>query len=504
MLLACGLCGGNAFGDPALSVYEGKTPFLLAPRAALVIGIPDVLENLGLSNLKNPARDAEKVTTALRAAGFQVTNVLELVGSSHEMTRANVTKAIYDFASVLQSKQGLGLIYYSGHALQSSGRQYLLPYDGFIRFDRDLEEELLPVSLLVDAFRSAGTALNILVIDACRDEFDTSDLPSFGEAPGKPRVIADNDRVISVYAALSGSKALDGTGDLSPFANAFVTALSKPDLTLSDFFALIGIQLHGLPAVASIKDVLNVAELPGREFIFMPTVESFNREKQIYDAMTLSGMVEEMKQLLWQIPDGYFARATADWLSTHPASVASPPRTPKVVLEAVADSKLRLGPSLDSKVVGTATAGSSLAAAGPPVAINGAKWFPILGAVPGLATTYLRMDLARVVSSAPSGSTVGLGFVAGADAGTLKLSDASGEAIRAAVAKAVNRRVTVFGYTDLVDKNKAPVPSELLLSREAAALSALQLLGVAPKQISIAVRPAEKEKSANSISVTVN
>ena len=507
MILASALLGAYASADGALSVFEGQAPFLLAPRTALVIGIPDVLDNEGLLNLKNPAQDAAQVTTALRAAGFQVTNVLDVVGASSQMTRANITKAVYDFASVLRSTQGLGLIYYSGHAVQSGGKQYLLPYDGFVRFDRDLEEELLPATLLVDAFRSAGTALNILVIDGCRDELDTKDLPSFGEPHGKSPAVAASDKVILVYAALSGSKSLDGTADISPFASAFIDAVGKPDLALSEFFDSIGINLHNLPAVTSVKDVLNVEELPGRQFVFMPTIASFNREKQIYDTLTQSGKVDQMKQLLWRLPAGYFAAATADWLSKQPAYVAPPPRAPKVVLEAVGDSKLRVGPSLNSKVVGTALAGASLAAAGPPIQSNGASWFAIQGAVPGVRTTYLREDRARVVSGAPAGITVEMEFVPGTDIGTLKISDASNEALRAVLAKAgvaTHGRIDVFGYTDVLDKQKGPVPGDLLLSREAAALSALESLGVTSKQTNMVLIPADSEKSANSVSVTVH
>lgn len=501
------LAGNNAV-VPARgsSVYQGQSPFVLASRNALVIGVPDLEDGAGLLALKNPAQDARAVSTALQAVGFNVINVLESVGSNREMTRHNIEKGIYDFAVTLQSTQGIGLIYFSGHGIQVGGQEYLYPYDGFVRYDRDIEQNLLPVSLLLDAFRAAGTSLNILVVDACRDNFDASSLPSFGHPYSPPSVSSSTDSVVTVYAALSGTKALDGSDTLSPLAKAFVDAVAKPDLTLAELFDSIGVQVHGIPAITRLQDVLNVTELPGREFVFTPTLVSYNRERQIYEALTASGKVEQMRQLLWQIPAGYFAAATAEWLGTHPAYV-DPPPPPTTVVAATQDSNLRSAPALNAPVLGTARSGGRLLAAGVPVEGNGSQWLPIVGALPGVPLAYLRNDRARVLSSLPAPTLIAVDFVAGADAGTVQVSDAAMTHLRAAFGYTTlppNSSVDVIGYTSLNDEEGRLLPSDTLLSRQAVVLSALHELGANIERLNVLLKKIDSMNADNRVVVTLH
>jgi hypothetical protein len=490
-----GICHVGVAGDisptPANpQVYQGQSPYVLAPRTALVIAVPDLEDGQGLLNLKNPANDADSVTKMLQAVGFSVINVLENVGSPREMTRHNIEKGVYDFAATLRTSGGIGLIYYSGHGLQAAGQQYLYPYDGFVNYDRDLDQNLIPVSLLLDAFRAAGTSLNILVIDACRDDLNVSNLPIFGQAyRGAPASTA-TDSVVTVFATLSGSKALDGTGNTSPFAKSFVDSVAKTDLTLADLFGSIGIQLHGLPAIGSVKDVLNVSELPGREFVFTPTVASYNREKQIYESLTSSGQVQQMKNLLWQVPAGYFARATADWLESHPAFV-NPPPPATIVVAALQDSNLRLAPTLGSAVVATVPSGKTLLATGSAIEHNGSHWFSIVGEATGAPVSYIRNDRARVVGQLPEPTTVPIAFSGGNVVGTVQVSDAAVEHLRTALgtnSQNGSSQLDVIGYSSLVDKDNHAVPSDTLLSRQAAVLSTIRELGLDASKVNVMLK----------------
>lgn len=489
------------------AIYEGKSPYVLAPRTALVIAVPDVADGFGLLNLRNPANDARAITAALRKAGFQVTNVLDEVGSGQAMTRTNITKAIYDFSQVLQSVQGVGLIYFSGHGLQNHGKEYLYPYDGFVRFDRDLDEELIPAALLIDAFREAKTSLNFLIIDACRDELDTADLKSFGERYSAPSSVSPSEDVVTAYSALSGTEALDGTGVLSPFAQAFVDAVKKPDLTLAEFFGSIQRELWRTRGAGTIKDVLSVPALPGRDFVFVPTEASFYREKEIYDELRVSGEVSQLEELIWTMPGGYFAAATSAWLESQPKFVRPPPEAPTILLQTVAQSNIRAAPNLNAGVVGTARRGEALAAVGAPVENNGAHWFPIVGAtVPG-RVDYIRNDRARVVAHIGSPISVGLDFVTGPQPGTKRLSDAALRALREALGSPTvmyGGVVNVIGYTSSLDEHQRPVTSIALLVREAAALSALRSFGVESSRINVLVRARQTAGTVDSVVVTID
>jgi len=69
--------------------YPGKAPNLLAPRSALVIGVPQVTFGVGFPELNTPYNDATAVAAALRKVGFQVIAPHESI-SPESMTRQTI------------------------------------------------------------------------------------------------------------------------------------------------------------------------------------------------------------------------------------------------------------------------------------------------------------------------------------------------------------------------------------------------------------------------------
>src|SRR5712675_2175087 len=98
-------------------IYLGSTEYHLAARNALVVGVSSLKDGNGFAKLKNPEKDAAAVTAALRKIGFAVMSLNE-VYKPEELTRQNIKIALYDFARILQSVGGVGLIYFSGHGVE--------------------------------------------------------------------------------------------------------------------------------------------------------------------------------------------------------------------------------------------------------------------------------------------------------------------------------------------------------------------------------------------------
>ncbi len=127
-------------------------------RSALVIAN----SNYVFAPLVNPAHDASDIAQALSGAGFTVETVLDA-------NKRGMLEAIEKFRSTLAQRKGVGFLYYAGHGVQISGENYLIPLDAKIDSEASLKQSLVNASAAVDAMAGSGVALNIVVLDACRN-----------------------------------------------------------------------------------------------------------------------------------------------------------------------------------------------------------------------------------------------------------------------------------------------------------------------------------------------
>jgi len=126
-------------------------------RVALVIG------NGAYSSgsLRNPARDARAVAAALEARGFRVSLVLD--AGKQEME-----EAIIDFGRALENG-GVGLFYFAGHGVEQGGANYLVPVDADLSDDAYIRSRTVEVGYVTAEMEASRNRLNILVLDACRN-----------------------------------------------------------------------------------------------------------------------------------------------------------------------------------------------------------------------------------------------------------------------------------------------------------------------------------------------
>ncbi|MFM2060138.1 MAG: hypothetical protein RLY71_4523, partial [Pseudomonadota bacterium] len=123
-------------------------------RVALVIG------NAAYAGapLLNPVKDASVVAEALQAQGFQVEQL-------RDASKAQMEAALARLRDALQGRNGVGLLYYAGHGLQLDWHNYLLPVDAQIRTAADVAGQAINLQQVLDAFRAAGSRMNIVVLD---------------------------------------------------------------------------------------------------------------------------------------------------------------------------------------------------------------------------------------------------------------------------------------------------------------------------------------------------
>jgi hypothetical protein len=460
----------------ASKIYLGAGEFQLAPRNALVIGVAALKDGNGFLSLKNPTNDATKITAALRGVGFSVTNLGDNL-KPEEMTRQNIKKAVYDFGLLLQKVGGVGLIYFSGHGVERNGRMYLLPYDAFVEYDRDFEEDLTPIALFYDAFKFAGNPFGLIIVDACRDDpWNTHPVASFSQGGCTLTAPTSSRDVIFSSSVLSGSKALDGTGELSPYAAAFVDALNQTDEGLSAFFGVVGRTIHSMSTLQSNGDVPNTHLIDGRDFVFVPTTASFTQEQKIYLVGLSTGNRAILDDLMWQYSGGYFYTAAKKWLASAPLAPVST-ATPAAVAQLIDNSNLRTGPGLENEIVAKPAKGTRLAVVGEATLRAGANWFPVLA--PDGQDAFVRDDRVRILDYKPTSTTVAMRFLTESHEGTEILTAESKAKLSAVFGSRTGTAittVTIAGYK-VRGSDGSLGDQHQLLARQAAVLEALKEAG---------------------------
>jgi hypothetical protein len=195
-------------------------------RAALVVG-NSAYEHLG--KLPNAVNDADRIRDVLERANFEVTLGKDLDKKGLEETILGFLRSLND--------GDVALFYYSGHAVQVAGRNYMLPIDATLATSYDLEVEAYSLSDLLEYMRESSS-LQIAILDACRDNPFGSDSYYVGQQKvavegkkGLASVTPDSGTLI-VYSTAPDQVAMDGTGSLSPFTGSFADHALKPNVEI--------------------------------------------------------------------------------------------------------------------------------------------------------------------------------------------------------------------------------------------------------------------------------
>jgi osmotically-inducible protein OsmY len=206
---------------PILSTSPPVTAPFMGKRLALVIGNA----SYKVRPLLNPRNDADDVSRVLRSTGFEVIDL-------RDATLAQMRTSVRQFGERLMSND-VGLVYYSGHGIEVKGRNYFIPVNADIKASDEVADQALDVSLILAKMDTAKKGVNILIVDACRDD-------PFGRSfRSNSRGLATMDApqgTLIAYATAPGSVAADGTGRNSPFTKHLVRAMQVPNTPIELMF----------------------------------------------------------------------------------------------------------------------------------------------------------------------------------------------------------------------------------------------------------------------------
>jgi hypothetical protein len=192
-------------------------------RVALVVGNA----NYKVRPLKNPRNDADDVSRSLKETGFEVIDL-------RDATLPQMRTAVRQFGDRLINND-VGLVYYSGHGVEVKGRNYFIPVNADIQREDEIADQGLDVSLILEKMSTAGKGVNILIVDACRDD-------PFGRSfRSSSRGLANMDAprgTIIAYATSPGKVASDGDPRErnSPYTKHLVKAMQSPNKPIEQVF----------------------------------------------------------------------------------------------------------------------------------------------------------------------------------------------------------------------------------------------------------------------------
>lgn len=198
-------------------------------RVALVIGNSAYKQ----APLRNPTNDARDMAVKLRSLGFTVIE-------RNNLGIRQIGSTLREFRSKLMPGS-VALVYYAGHGLQIKGENYLPAVDAEISGEEDVPNQSLAMRQIMDVLGDAKTRLNLVFLDACRDNPYARSFRS--SARGLSKENAPSGTLIS-FATRPGSVAADGEGRNGLYTEHLLKAM----------------EVQGLPIELALKRVVSAVK----------------------------------------------------------------------------------------------------------------------------------------------------------------------------------------------------------------------------------------------------
>ncbi len=201
------------------------TPPLLAAKKALVVGNA----HYAVKPLRNPLNDSSDMATTLRQLGFQVTR-------RDDLTRKAMRQAIRDFVQSL-NKGDNAFFYFSGHGVQVDNKNYLLPIANDIQREYEVSDGAVSLDFILKSLAHADSEINIVVLDACRNN------PFPSRFKSSRRGLAKLDQQIAntlvAFAASPGGVSDDGDKNNGVYTQALLNHIATPNISLPEMFTRV-------------------------------------------------------------------------------------------------------------------------------------------------------------------------------------------------------------------------------------------------------------------------
>jgi hypothetical protein len=273
------------------------------PRIGLIIGNSQYQRG----PLLNPTNDAKAISATLAELGFQCQLLLD--ADLHAMS-----DAVQQYGARLASQKAIGLFYYAGHGAQLAWKNYLIPVDAVLSTLDDMPRKTLELNTLLSVLSKAANPMNVIILDACRDNPFGSGVPV--ERKGLSQFDAPPGSLLS-YSTAPGNTASDGDGANGLFTENLLREMRVPGAKLEDVFKRVRLKVRIKSGGQQIPWESTSLE---EDFYFSRTqeqlvkiseerkVQLFNEELAVWNASKATQTVASMEDYLARYPDGNFSQ----------------------------------------------------------------------------------------------------------------------------------------------------------------------------------------------------
>jgi hypothetical protein len=195
-------------------------------KTAIIFGEKDYKTVGALNNTLNDATD---LSDSLKKIGFDVFTY-------QNADLKTMTSVIDNWYSRL-SQYDVALFYFSGHGIEISGENYLIPIDADLKGESDVVWQGYPAKKIIDRLDISTTRFNICILDACRSNPWAK---SWSRTVGSKGLAAMSGRGTFIgFAASPGMIASDGKNRNGVYTEGILRFITVPNLTIDQIFTKV-------------------------------------------------------------------------------------------------------------------------------------------------------------------------------------------------------------------------------------------------------------------------
>ena len=227
-------------------------------RLALVIGN----SNYDKGELKNPVNDARLIASTLDSLDFDV------ILKENIETRTGFIRAIREFGTK-RPEYDVAFVYYAGHGIQVDDENFLLPTKEEFSSEEDVLDFAVSVQNVMRYLKSQTDEVNILILDACRDNpFESTwNTTRSLKGQGLAKIPPPTGSLIA-FSTDSGQTALDGDGENSIYSISLAKNMLLEDTSIDQVFR--NVRSEVLHQTNQAQRPVEATQLTGKGFVLKP------------------------------------------------------------------------------------------------------------------------------------------------------------------------------------------------------------------------------------------
>jgi len=303
-------------------------------KVALVIGNSKYETN----SLANPVNDAQDMAKMLASYGFEVVGYNVSSGRLNTLDLDFAQMESYVSAFRRQLKPGgVALFYYAGHGIQKDGANYLIPINSGVDSAEKLKYKTLNAQAVLDEMEAAQSFLNVVILDACRD----NPFRSFRSGRSGLAGMSAPAGSIVLFATQEGGTA----SDISPngrnglFTNHLLNAMQNKNMTIESIFKATSKQVTADARGYSLKQTPFLSSSFTEEFCFglcdskgeatdevanlRKEVDRLKQQKSLVPAAPAPSSRASFEPEMVKIPAGTFEMGSNDYNNEKPVHSVS-------------------------------------------------------------------------------------------------------------------------------------------------------------------------------------